>query len=59
MRDGMDDGVQIEIYGKFVGEVPGDDGKDGPVMETVQTEEPVATQQSVPWTLHPAFLCGW
>jgi hypothetical protein len=33
----MDDDVQIEVDGDVVGEVPGEDDEDGPVMETAQT----------------------
>jgi hypothetical protein len=34
----MDDGAQIEIRGDVVGEVPDDDAKEGPAMETVGME---------------------
>jgi hypothetical protein len=37
MYHGADDGAQIEIYDDVVGEVPGDDNKEGPKMETMQT----------------------
>jgi hypothetical protein len=33
MRHGVDGDTQIEICGDDVGEVPGDDGEDGPAME--------------------------
>jgi hypothetical protein len=32
----LDDGTQIGTRGVVVGEVPGDDGEDGPAMETAQ-----------------------
>jgi hypothetical protein len=36
VRQVLDDGTQIGTHGVVVGEVPGDDGKDGPAMETAQ-----------------------
>jgi hypothetical protein len=36
VRQVLDDGTQIRTYGVVVSEVPGDDGEDGPAMETVQ-----------------------
>jgi hypothetical protein len=37
MRHGVDGGVQIEICGDVVGEVPGDDDEDGPAKATART----------------------
>jgi hypothetical protein len=34
VRQVLDDGTQIGTRGIVVGEVPGDDGEDGPAMET-------------------------
>jgi hypothetical protein len=34
MRHGMDDDMQIEIHGDVVGEGSGNEGEDGPAMET-------------------------
>jgi hypothetical protein len=36
MRQVLDDGTQIGTRGVVVGEVPGDDGEDGPAMKTAQ-----------------------
>jgi hypothetical protein len=36
MRNGVDEDAQIGTRGVVVGEVPSDDGKDGPAMETAQ-----------------------
>jgi hypothetical protein len=36
VRQVLDDGTQIETRGVVVGEVPGDDGEDGPTMKTAQ-----------------------
>jgi hypothetical protein len=36
VRQVLDDGTQIGTRGVIVGEVPGDDGEDGPTMETAQ-----------------------
>jgi hypothetical protein len=33
----VDDGAQIKIRDDIAGEVPGDDGEDGPMMEIMQT----------------------
>jgi hypothetical protein len=37
MRHGMDEDAQIGSDGVIVGEVPGDDDKDGPTKETART----------------------
>jgi hypothetical protein len=36
VRQVLDDGTQIGTHGVVVGEVPDDNGKDGPAMETTQ-----------------------
>jgi hypothetical protein len=36
VRQVLDDSTQIGTRGVVVGEVPGDDGEDGPAMETVK-----------------------
>jgi hypothetical protein len=36
VRQVLNDGTQIGISGIVVGEVPGNDGEDGPAMETAQ-----------------------
>jgi hypothetical protein len=36
VRQVLDDDTQIETHGVVVGEVPSDDGENGPAMETAQ-----------------------